>query len=119
MAKTFQAVGKRFEALISEPWDFKAEAGENVLTGTITGASHVDGRPTLFADCSGFLSGTETINAIAMRPRYKEEFGDTDRITVCFYFLKDGSRISPDNFPEWETGRLDGLIGSITFREGN
>ncbi|MBD1545977.1 hypothetical protein [Roseibium aggregatum] len=117
MAKTYQVVGKRFEALIGEPWDFEAEAGGNVLTGTITGAGDVDGRPTLFADCNGFLSGAETINTVAMRPRYKEDFGDKDRITVCFYFLKDGSRISPDNFPEWETGRLDGLIGSITLRE--
>ncbi|WP_417681405.1 hypothetical protein [Roseibium sp.] len=119
MEKTFQEVGKRFEALISEPWDFEAEAGQNVLTGIITGAGDVDGRPTLFAKCSEFLSGTETINSVAMRPRYKEDFGDQDRVTVCFYFLKDGSRISPDNFPEWQTGRLDGLIGSIMLREGD
>lgn len=117
MEKTFLPVGKRFKALISEPWDFEAEAGGNVLNGTITGAGDVNGRLALFADCSGFLSGAETINTVAMHPRYKEDFGDKDRITVCFYFLKDGSRIAPDNFPEWETGRLDGLIDSITLRE--
>jgi hypothetical protein len=84
----------RYNIVVSEPWDFHGEAGENLITGEII--RHISDTCLLFLSDNYVRHGDVTSKNLVLLPRYtKTDFSKgTENITVNIGLLANFSDIN-------------------------
>jgi hypothetical protein len=104
--------GRRFTAIIGEPWDFYSTEGKGILKGIIIKAEESNGKRVLYAECSPFKYKTREISSVAITSRYKGDIDFSAGTGVNIAFMTDGTSIS-HIANAIDAKRISWLIGSV------
>ncbi len=123
---TDQLVGERFLASIGEPWDFRSDAGDNMLTGNIDSTQYDEyDQPLVLCSVSPFLHSGIKILQVAVVNRYtgSQDLLETLRMgrqaTVNFMFNESGAKLRADEVISFlrGAGSKNFLTGSMSLKK--
>jgi hypothetical protein len=116
-------IGKPFEAVIGEPWDFQSTAGQNRLTGAVLAASDISSSVEwLLLEVRQFQYEGNEITQVVGVNRYisgQDVFGELlagNASTLNFMFALDGHELTADTVLTElaEKSKFGFLVGSVT-----